>query len=170
VNREDSPNKAVYNAAYNSTNHHSQGGPFSPMMSPMMASVKEDPDLFGGMSLDNYEQPELIVRGLVTPEEICQLFEIFFDQMNDPKTLDPAIHNIPTLLTRCPLLFTVICAIASSALPSRPDLYPIAQALAKEEASKALSVRENGPYRSPEADLALKLLARWARRARPITI
>lgn len=123
VNREDSLSqpKAEQDVAY-STND------FVSMASPMMSSVMEDPELFG-MCLDKYEPPEIINRGLVSPEEVCQLFEMYegplplacasanrltsvhvssyFDKMNDAKTLDPVIHNIPALLTRCPLLFTV---------------------------------------------------------------
>jgi hypothetical protein len=46
-----------------------------------MSSVKEDLELFE-MCLDNYEPPELIVRGHVSPEEVCQLFEMYEDLLS----------------------------------------------------------------------------------------
>ncbi|KAF9507974.1 hypothetical protein BS47DRAFT_265318 [Hydnum rufescens UP504] len=163
VNREDGPS---HWGPVRSPTHSNNGSEGSFSFTSLPPDVKHEPEPLEILP-ENYEPPELIIRGLVSPEEVCQLFEIFFDRMNDANTLDPTVHNIPSLLTRCPFLFTVICAIASSALPSRPDLYPVAISLAKAEASKALSVREKGPYTSPEAALALKLMARWARRSCP---
>ncbi|KAF9509969.1 hypothetical protein BS47DRAFT_109419 [Hydnum rufescens UP504] len=95
----------------------------------------DDPEVHR-MIAEQYAPPALILRGIVSPEEVRHLFAIFFERLNPHiEVLRQDIHTIPTLLARCPLLFTVICTLASRYLVSRPDLYPIAFSLAEEAIS-----------------------------------
>ncbi|KAF9511443.1 hypothetical protein BS47DRAFT_1173943 [Hydnum rufescens UP504] len=125
----------------------------------------DDPDV-RRMIAEQYAPPALILRGIVSPEEVRQLFAIFFERLNPHiEVLRQDIHTIPTLLARCPLLFTVICTLASRYLVSRPDLYPIALSLAKEAISAAcFSDHGEGTGSQISADtcLALALFSLWA--------
>jgi len=78
------------------------------------------------------EEPKLLRKGLIVPDEVDKLFKIFFEKLNvcvppsafsfytsgllslfsHPRQvtvniLDPVLHTPTTTFARCPLLFTV---------------------------------------------------------------
>ncbi|KAH8976971.1 fungal-specific transcription factor domain-containing protein [Lactarius hatsudake] len=76
-------------------------------------------------SIDKISPPDILVHKLVTPE--------------DPfiSLLDPKLHTPVLTFSRCPLLFTVVCAIALR-YSDKPEVYPIAMHFAKSAAANAL--------------------------------
>ncbi|KIP02098.1 hypothetical protein PHLGIDRAFT_26729 [Phlebiopsis gigantea 11061_1 CR5-6] len=83
--------------------------------------------------------PEIVVHGLVTPDDVDKLFEIFFARLNcHVSVLDPVLHTPATTFKRCPFLFTVVCAVASRYYREKSEIYPIAMHFAKHAAANAL--------------------------------
>ncbi|GJE99679.1 fungal-specific transcription factor domain-containing protein [Phanerochaete sordida] len=83
--------------------------------------------------------PEILVHGLVTPEDVDKLFEIFFARLNcHVSVLDPVLHTPATTFQRCPFLFTVVCAVSSRYYREKSEIYPIAMHFAKHAAANAL--------------------------------
>ncbi|KAG5637477.1 hypothetical protein H0H81_004448 [Sphagnurus paluster] len=58
--------------------------------------------------IEQHSPPEILIHGLVTPEDVDELFKIFFEKV-DPfiSLLDPVLHTPATTFARCPFLFTV---------------------------------------------------------------
>ncbi|KAI0062961.1 hypothetical protein BV25DRAFT_1803108 [Artomyces pyxidatus] len=82
--------------------------------------------------------PEILMSGLITPDEGRILFDIFFEHINPfLSLLDEAIHNAASVLRRCPFLFTVVCAVSSRYYSERPGLYKLAIHFAKASAASA---------------------------------
>ncbi|KAK0214522.1 hypothetical protein IW262DRAFT_275863 [Armillaria fumosa] len=93
----------------------------------------------GQSRLKDLNSPDILVLGLVTLEDAEQLFDIFYTYINPFITiLDPALFTPKLTLARYPVLFTVICAIASRHYPPKSSIYPIAMHFAKHSAAKAL--------------------------------
>ncbi|KAH9850967.1 fungal-specific transcription factor domain-containing protein [Lenzites betulinus] len=89
--------------------------------------------------IESVSPPEILVHGLVTPDDVDRLFGIYFDKINvHCDILDPALHTPATTFNRCPFLFTVICAISSRYDQEKSDIYPIAMHFAKHAAASAL--------------------------------
>ncbi|KAI0631459.1 hypothetical protein C8Q77DRAFT_1159249 [Trametes polyzona] len=89
--------------------------------------------------IESVSPPEILVHGLVTPDDVDKLFKIYFDKINvHCDMLDPALHTPATTFNRCPFLFTVICAISSRYYQEKSDIYPIAMHFAKHAAASAL--------------------------------
>ncbi|KAK0214502.1 fungal-specific transcription factor domain-containing protein [Armillaria fumosa] len=85
------------------------------------------------------DPPDILALGLVTLEEAEPLFNIFYTYINPfISILDPILLTPKSTLARCPVLFTVICAIASRYHPPKSSIYPIAMRLAKHSAANAL--------------------------------
>ncbi|PBK66478.1 hypothetical protein ARMSODRAFT_1047410 [Armillaria solidipes] len=83
--------------------------------------------------------PEILVLGIVTLEDAEQLFDIFYKYINPfIALLDPILLTPKSTLARCPVLFTVICAIASRYHPPKSSIYPIAMHFAKWSTANAL--------------------------------
>ncbi|KAK0214500.1 fungal-specific transcription factor domain-containing protein [Armillaria fumosa] len=83
--------------------------------------------------------PEILVLGLVTLDDAEQLFDIFYKYINPlVSILDPILHTPKSTLARCPVLFTVICAVASRYHPRKSGIYQIAMHLAKYSAANSL--------------------------------
>ncbi|KAK0502110.1 hypothetical protein EDD18DRAFT_1064935 [Armillaria luteobubalina] len=83
--------------------------------------------------------PEILVLGLVTLDDAEQLFDIFYKNINPlVSILDPILHTPKSTLARCPVLFTVICAVASRYHPRKSGIYRIAMHLAKYSAANSL--------------------------------
>ncbi|KAF7373022.1 hypothetical protein MSAN_00509600 [Mycena sanguinolenta] len=59
--------------------------------------------------------PEIVIHGIVVPEDVDKLFEI------------------------CPVLFTVVCAVSSRYYTEKSEIYPIAMQFAKRSAANALN-------------------------------
>lgn len=91
------------------------------------------------MLIEQHSPPEILVHGLVTPDEVDKLFEIFYTRVNPfISLLDPVLHTPATTFSRCPFLFTVICAISSRYYTEKSEIYPIAMHFAKHSAANAL--------------------------------
>ncbi|KAF8579154.1 hypothetical protein K439DRAFT_1360225 [Ramaria rubella] len=83
--------------------------------------------------------PEILVHGLVTPDDVEKLFEIFYERLNPfISLLDPAIHTPARTFGRCPFLFTVVCAVASRYYAPKADIYKYAMHFAKSAAATSL--------------------------------
>ncbi|KAK0440535.1 hypothetical protein EV421DRAFT_2083664 [Armillaria borealis] len=95
-----------------------------------------------GLKLGNSKglnTPEILALGLVTLEDAEQLFDIFYQYINPfIGLLDPVLLTPKSTLARCPVLFTVICAIASRYHPRKSCIYLIATRFAKHSAANAL--------------------------------
>ncbi|KAJ2932869.1 hypothetical protein H1R20_g4235, partial [Candolleomyces eurysporus] len=89
--------------------------------------------------IEQHSPPEILVHGLVTPEQVEKLFDLFFKHVNPfISLLDPVLHKPATTFARCPFLFTVVCAIASRYFTEKSEIYPIAMHFAKHSAATAL--------------------------------
>ncbi|KAH9031018.1 fungal-specific transcription factor domain-containing protein [Lactarius pseudohatsudake] len=89
-------------------------------------------------SIDKISLPDILVHKLVTPEDVEKLFDIFYTRINPfISLLDPKLHTPVLTFSRCPILFTVVCAIASR-YSDKPEVYPIAMHFAKSAAANAL--------------------------------
>ncbi|KAI0683838.1 fungal-specific transcription factor domain-containing protein, partial [Cytidiella melzeri] len=89
--------------------------------------------------IEQHSPPDILVHGLVTPEDVDRLFEIFFARLNvHVSVLDPVLHTPSTTFARCPFLFTVVCAVASRYYAEKSEIYPIAMHFAKHAAANAL--------------------------------
>lgn len=68
--------------------------------------------------------PDLLTQGIVTSEEVLELFQVFFHNCSQHVVLfDPDWHTPTMVCGRSPFLFTVICTIASKYYTKRPDLH-----------------------------------------------
>ncbi|KAG8934710.1 hypothetical protein FRC02_009412 [Tulasnella sp. 418] len=86
------------------------------------------------------EPPAILTTGLVTLEDVDELFKIFFDRLNVfVSILDPVLHTPATVYGRCPFLYTVICAISSRYHTKKPHLYRVLMHFAKVAASTSLT-------------------------------
>lgn len=85
------------------------------------------------------DPPDILALGLVTLEDAERLFDIFYTYINPfVSILDPTLLTPKSTLARCPVLFTVICAIASRYHPPKSSIYPTAMRFAKHSAANAL--------------------------------
>ncbi|KAI0922432.1 hypothetical protein AcV7_005968 [Taiwanofungus camphoratus] len=113
--------------------------------------------------IQNHSAPEILVHGLVTPEDVEKLFDIFYTRLNVHVTLlDREIHTPDSTFARCPFLFTVVCAIASRYYQPKSEIYPIAMHFARRAAADSLL---NG-WKSVELSQAYILLSIYAVPAR----
>ncbi|KAG8820410.1 hypothetical protein FRC17_010157 [Serendipita sp. 399] len=104
------------------------------------------------------EEPKLLRKGLIVPDEVDKLFEIFYEKINVTiSLLDPVLHTPATTFARCPLLFTVVCAVASRYFTERPELYSIAMHFAMTSAASSLMDSK----KSVELCQAYLLLSMW---------
>ncbi|CAL1702548.1 unnamed protein product [Somion occarium] len=89
--------------------------------------------------IEQYSPPEIIVHGLVTPDDVTKLFEIFYARLNvHVSLLDPVLHTPQSTFARCPFLFTVVCAVSSRFYAAKSEIYPIAMHFAKHAAANAM--------------------------------
>ncbi|TFK51353.1 hypothetical protein OE88DRAFT_1659301 [Heliocybe sulcata] len=109
--------------------------------------------------IEQHSPPEILVHGLVTPQDVEKLFDIFYTKINPfLSLLNPLLHTPSTTFARCPFLFTVICAISSRFYPEKSEIYAIAMHFAKSEAANALI---NG-WKSVELCQAYLLMSYYA--------
>ncbi|KAK0502125.1 hypothetical protein EDD18DRAFT_1346694 [Armillaria luteobubalina] len=86
---------------------------------------------------------EILILGIVTLEDAENLFDIFYTYIHPfVALLDPVLITPKSTLARCPVLFTVICAIASRYHPQKSSIYSIAMHFAKCSAANALILDE----------------------------
>ncbi|KAI0633110.1 hypothetical protein C8Q77DRAFT_871216 [Trametes polyzona] len=83
--------------------------------------------------------PDILLSGLVTPEDSYALFQIHYQWINPIiPILDENIHTPATVLARCPFLFTVICTVASRYYDEKPHIHGMAIHFAKAAAANAI--------------------------------
>ncbi|KAI9508712.1 fungal-specific transcription factor domain-containing protein [Russula earlei] len=88
--------------------------------------------------IDKTSPPDILVHRLVTPDDVERLFEIFYTRINPfISLLEPKLHTPALTFSRCPFLFTVVCAI-SLRYSEKREVYPIAMHFAKTAAANAL--------------------------------
>ncbi|KAL0567880.1 hypothetical protein V5O48_014114 [Marasmius crinis-equi] len=109
--------------------------------------------------IEQHGPPEILAHGLVTPDDVERLFEIFCTRVNPfLSMLDPVIHTLSSISARCPFLFTVICAVSSRYYTKKSEIYPVAMQFAKSSAAKALV----DGWRSVEVCQAYVLMSMYA--------
>ncbi|KAF5345063.1 hypothetical protein D9758_010418 [Tetrapyrgos nigripes] len=90
--------------------------------------------------IEQHSPPDILVHGLVTPDDVDKLFDIYYNKCNPfISLLDPVLHTPASTFARCPFLFTVICAISSRYYAEKSEIYPIAMHFAKHSAATALT-------------------------------
>ncbi|KAF8323893.1 hypothetical protein DL93DRAFT_2162005 [Clavulina sp. PMI_390] len=124
---------------------------------------------------EGYAPPSIIIRGIVSPDGVKELFRIFYERMNPfAGILDETVHTIPYLLVRYPLLFAAVCAIASRYVnsPTSKELHVLATNLALESLAPFLTPigTHCTLFPSRDAALALALLAFWTPPPRPLDV
>ncbi|TFK76511.1 hypothetical protein BDN72DRAFT_831085 [Pluteus cervinus] len=83
--------------------------------------------------------PDIVKYCDLYPEDILDLFSIFFERINPYfSILDPELHTVFNLIWRAPFLFTVICVTASRYYEGRSGLFDMAKDFARDAASRAL--------------------------------
>ncbi|KAI0073841.1 hypothetical protein K474DRAFT_134101 [Panus rudis PR-1116 ss-1] len=111
---------------------------------------------FRRVVVERQSAPDILLCGLVTPEDAIHLFDIYFKWMNPAMPiLDENIHTPSAVLFRCPFLFTVVCSIASKFYDKKPGMHVIAYHLAKAAAANAFL----GGWKTVEMCQAYILLA-----------
>ena len=102
--------------------------------------------------------PELLTTGIVTSEEVLDLFRIFFSNCCQHLLLLDADWHTPTFIcSRSPFLFTCICTVASKFYTRRPDLHQKCLSLVKKV---AFDVMSRG-FKSIEIVQGFLLLSMW---------
>ncbi|KAK0471060.1 hypothetical protein IW261DRAFT_1513660 [Armillaria novae-zelandiae] len=101
---------------------------------------------YPGLRLGNstgLNSAEILVLGIVTLGDAEKLFDIFYTYVHPfLALLDPVLITPKSTLARCPILFTVICAIASRYHPPKSSIYRVAMHFAKCSAANALVLDE----------------------------
>ncbi|PPQ88004.1 hypothetical protein CVT25_001083 [Psilocybe cyanescens] len=83
--------------------------------------------------------PAIVKHCGLYPEDILELFDIYFNRVNPYfSLLDQNYHTPEKLLWNSPFLFTVVCAVASRYYEARPNLYSLAMEFARDCAGKGL--------------------------------
>ncbi|KAJ7573951.1 fungal-specific transcription factor domain-containing protein [Mycena floridula] len=91
------------------------------------------------MLMEQHSLPEILVHGLVNPDDVDRLFKIFYERLNPfISLLDPVLYTPAFTFARCPFLFTVVCAISSRYYTEKSEIYPIAMHFAKHSAQNTL--------------------------------
>ncbi|KAF7373023.1 Protein priB [Mycena sanguinolenta] len=107
-----------------------------------MAYLEPGPaiDLTMHAHLLEHSAPELLMHGIVVWEDVKKLFEIFHTNLNPLiSLLDPVLHTPTSTFVRCPVLFTVVCAVSSRHYTEKSEIYPIAMQFAKRSVANALN-------------------------------
>ncbi|KAJ6471467.1 hypothetical protein C8R45DRAFT_1165247, partial [Mycena sanguinolenta] len=91
--------------------------------------------------LKQHSPPELLMHGIVVSEDVTKLFEISCSCTMKPfiSLLDPVLYTPTSTFTRCPVLFTVVCAVSARYYTEKSEIYPIAMQFAKRSAANALN-------------------------------
>ncbi|KAJ7711995.1 hypothetical protein B0H16DRAFT_1744612 [Mycena metata] len=89
--------------------------------------------------IEQHSPPEILIHGLVVPEDVDKLFEIFYARVNPfIAILDPVLHTPASTFARCPFLFTVSALRhLLKILSEKSEIYPIAMHFAKHSAANA---------------------------------
>ncbi|KAI0033222.1 hypothetical protein K488DRAFT_48169 [Vararia minispora EC-137] len=88
--------------------------------------------------IDKTAPPDLLVHGIVTPDEVDNLFQIFYTRVNPfVGVLDPVLHTPSSTFSRSSFLFAAVCAIALR-FSDKAEAYPVAMHFAQSAAASAL--------------------------------
>ncbi|KAK0187345.1 hypothetical protein F5146DRAFT_1004265 [Armillaria mellea] len=110
---------------------------------PGMLTIKFTCADFRPGSLMGLSSPEILVLGIVTLADAEQLFDIFYTYIHPfIPILDPVLLTPKSTLAWCPVLFMVICTIASRYHPQKSSIYQIAMHFAKHSAANGLILDE----------------------------
>ncbi|CAD6976042.1 unnamed protein product [Tilletia controversa] len=103
--------------------------------------------------------PQLLTQGIISSEEILDLFQIYFHYCaTHVLLLDPDMHTPALICARSPFLFSAVCCVASRYYShKRPDLYAKCLAEAKR---CAFDIMHRG-YKSVEIVQGFLLLSMW---------
>ncbi|TFK29876.1 hypothetical protein FA15DRAFT_663164 [Coprinopsis marcescibilis] len=94
---------------------------------------------FKGFQIGKTSVPAIVKECRLYPEDIEELFRIYFRWINPYfSILDEDYHKPERLIWSSPFLFIVVCAISARHLASRPDVYPHALLFAREVAGISL--------------------------------
>ena len=106
--------------------------------------------------------PELLTLGIVTSEEVLDLFSIFFRRCTQHVCLLDAEWHTPTFIcSRSPFLFTCVCTVAAKFYERRPDLHSKCLALTRKVAFDVV----NRGFKSIEIVQGFLLMAMYAQPA-----
>lgn len=106
--------------------------------------------------------PELLTLGIVTSEEVLDLFGIFFRRCTQHVCLLDAEWHTPTFIcSRSPFLFTCVCTVAAKFYERRPDLHAKCLALTRKVAFDVV----NRGFKSIEIVQGFLLMALYAQPA-----
>ncbi|CDS01907.1 hypothetical protein [Sporisorium scitamineum] len=106
--------------------------------------------------------PELLTLGIVTSEEVLDLFGIFFRRCTQHVGLLDAEWHTPTFIcSRSPFLFTCVCTVAAKFYERRPDLHAKCLALTRKVAFDVV----NRGFKSIEIVQGFLLMALYAQPA-----
>lgn len=106
--------------------------------------------------------PELLTLGIVTSEEVLDLFSIFFRRCIQHVCLLDAEWHTPTFIcSRSPFLFTCVCTVAAKFYEPRPDLHAKCLALTRKVAFDVV----NRGFKSIEIVQGFLLMAMYAQPA-----
>ncbi|KJA20235.1 hypothetical protein HYPSUDRAFT_68639 [Hypholoma sublateritium FD-334 SS-4] len=93
----------------------------------------------GGIPTQHLVLPGIVKHCSLYPEDIQQLFSIFFTHINPYfSILDETYHTPEKLLWTSPFLFTVLCGVASRYYAAKPNLYSLAMEFARDLAGQGL--------------------------------
>ncbi|KAG9082353.1 hypothetical protein FS749_006904, partial [Ceratobasidium sp. UAMH 11750] len=114
--------------------------------------------LLRGLINERTRLPDILLGRFLGSHDANRLFNNFMRNWNHGLgLLDPYLHSPRTLLQRCPLLFTVVLAIASRDDRERPDLHERLMQQAKLSAAAALT----DGWKSADTVQALLLMASY---------
>lgn len=106
--------------------------------------------------------PELLTLGIVSSEEVLDLFSIFFRRCTQHLCLLDAEWHTPTFIcSRSPFLFTCVCTVAAKFYDRRPDLHAKCMALTRKVAFDVV----NRGFKSIEIVQGFLLMAMYAQPA-----
>ncbi|KDN37751.1 hypothetical protein K437DRAFT_259683, partial [Tilletiaria anomala UBC 951] len=103
-------------------------------------------------------QVEILTQGIVSSEEVLDLFKIFFNYcMQHVFLLDPDWHTPEFLCSRSRFLFTCVCTVAARFYTRRPELHAQCFMYARKCAFEILDMG----YKSVEIVQGFLLLSMW---------
>ncbi|CAE6440045.1 unnamed protein product [Rhizoctonia solani] len=104
------------------------------------------PDL-GAIAAESQMDPETLALQILSDEEVMYLFYLYHENISVTfAVLDPLLHTAANVKERCPLLFIVICTIASRYWAARPTLYTALMEHVQHEARKCQQLLWIAPF------------------------
>ncbi|KAH9932880.1 uncharacterized protein B0H18DRAFT_984430 [Fomitopsis serialis] len=96
-------------------------------------------DEYAANHANRTSQPAILQSGLFSSRDVAALFDLYYDRLHTCfAILDPRLHTPQYLMSKSPLLFTMILAVASRHWQCRPKLHQLAMAYACEAVAQTL--------------------------------